>query len=59
MNVLAHTLSISCEVVGASMRSHNRVESCTHDMYKHQAAVIVTDILAASGLFLQIFLGMM
>jgi hypothetical protein len=59
MNVLAQTLSISCEVVGASKISHNRVDSCAQDMYKHRAAIVVNDILAASGLFLQRFLGMM
>jgi hypothetical protein len=47
------TLSISCEVASASKGSHNRVESCIHDMYGHRAVVIVDDILATSGLFLQ------
>jgi hypothetical protein len=41
------------------MRSLSIVESHTQDMYKHRVVVIVNDILAASGLFLQRFLGMM
>jgi hypothetical protein len=45
--------------VGASKRSRNRVESCMHDMYRHQAAVTLNDVLTVSGLFLQRFLGMM
>jgi hypothetical protein len=48
-----HTLSISCEVASASKGSHNIVESCTQDMYRPRAAVIVDDVLAASRLFLR------
>jgi hypothetical protein len=59
MNDIAHTLSTWCEVVSASKGSHNRVESCTQDMYRHLAVVIMNDILATSGLFCQRFLGMM
>jgi hypothetical protein len=59
VNDIAHTLRTWCKVVGASKRSHNRVESCTQDMYRHQPVVMINDVLAASGLFLQRFLGMM
>jgi hypothetical protein len=47
-----HTLSISCEVASASKGSHNRVESCTQDMYKHRAIVMMNGVLIASRLFL-------
>jgi hypothetical protein len=36
-------------VVGASKGSHNRIESCIQDIYRHRAADIVNDILAISG----------
>jgi hypothetical protein len=35
VNDLAHTLSTLCEVVSTAKRSYYRVESCTHDMYRH------------------------
>jgi hypothetical protein len=53
MNILAQTLSTLCEVAGAWKRSHNSVGSCTQDMYRRWTAVIVNDVLAASGLLLQ------
>jgi hypothetical protein len=54
-----HTLSTLFEVVSASKRSHNRVEFCTWDMYGYRTIVIMDDVPATSGLFLQGFLDMM